>query len=456
MKEKSNLTRGRNQTFSLFIVFLLFTFSKLLQASSLSKEEQAQVVILTSPTAQKLQKLADDIGTDIYFYVEGLTAHIGPISSGDIDYVTPSIVLNTGEMIIGTEYIPKISVLLNQVGDANHAVVSGNALLSELIITNLKKIKYLTLWNARYDFEYLDLNEFNNLKGLEVMRGEIKIIDLPQKGQLSYIEIESGKLEGVNNFERQKKLNGLVLKTNKINDYKDLFGNKSLKKLTLVMGEERLDVSSMKNLVYLDLFYPKYEDVEKIEGLVNLEKLEIWWGKDDDLSKIKLPRSLRIIKVFESDKSAIMPLINLPNLKEVTFNGGDITQVPILEELPELETLEISDSKLTSLDGIEKLTSLKYVRFEKNEITDISALFPLESLVEIDLSDSKFKRLGYIGKKPHLDMIKLSDSELESVDFDAIAKYPYCSISIEFTPFEMNASDDDLNKIYNLWEKGHL
>ncbi|MGF1902485.1 leucine-rich repeat domain-containing protein [Aliivibrio sifiae] len=445
-----------NKTLVSYIAVLLIAFSSCLQASPLSKEEQAQVVILTSPTAQKLQKLADDIGTDIYFYVEGLTAHIGPISSGDIDYVTPSIVLNTGKMIIGTEYIPKISVLLNQVGDANHAVVSGNALLSELIITNLKKIKYLTLWNARYDFEYLDLNDFNNLKGLEVIRGEIKIIDLPQKGQLNYIEIESGKLEGVNNFERQKKLNGLVLKTNKINDYKDLFGNKSLKKLTLVMGEERLDVSSMKNLVDLDLFYPKYEDFEKIEGLVNLEKLEIWWGKDDDLSKIKLPRSLRIIKVFESDKNAIMPLINLPNLKEVIFSGGDIVKVPMLENLPKLEKLVISKTKLTSLDGIEKLTSLKYVRFEKNEITDISALFPLESLVEIDLSDSKFKRLGYIGKKPHLDMIKLSDSELESVDFDAIAKYPYCSISIEFTPFEMNASDDDLDKIYNLWQKGHL
>nr|VVV04285.1 Internalin-A [Aliivibrio wodanis] len=456
MKNKSKLTRRCNQIVFSFIAMVLITFSSLLQASPLSKEEQAHVIIVTSPTAQKLQKLADDIGTDIYFYVEGLTAHFGPISSGETHYVTPSIVLNTGEMIIGTEYIPKISVLLSQVGSVNHAVVSGEALLSELIITNLKKTQYLTLWNARYNFEYLDLNDFNNLKGLEVMWGGIKIIDLPQKGKLSYIEIESGKLEDVNNFERQEKLNSLVLKTKKSNGYKDLFGNKSLKKLTLVMGEERLEVSSMKNLVYLYLFYPKHEDFEKIEDLVNLEKLEIWWGKDDDLSKIQLPNSLRIIKVFESDKNSIMPLINLPNLKEVIFSGGDIVKIPILENLPKLEKLAISKTKLTSLDGIEKLTSLKYVRFENNEITDISALFPLENLIEIDLSDSKFKRLEYIGKKPHLDILKLSDSELESVDFDAIAKYPYCSISIEFTPFEMNAPDDDLDKIYNLWEKGHL
>nr|VVV04284.1 Internalin-A [Aliivibrio wodanis] len=456
MKNKSKLTRRCNQIVFSFIALVLITFSSLLQASPLSKEEQAHVIIVTSPTAQKLQKLADDIGTDIYFYVEGLTAHFGPISSGETHYVTPSIELNTGEMIIGTEYIPKISVLLSQVGSVNHAVVSGEALLSELIITNLKKTQYLTLWNARYNFEYLDLNDFNNLKGLEVMWGGIKIIDLPQKGQLSYIEIESGKLEGVNNFERQKKLNILVLKTKKSNGYKDLFGNKSLKKLTLVMGEERLDVSSMKNLVYLDLFYPKYEDVERIEGLVNLEKLEIWWGKHDDLSKIQLPNSLRIIKVFESDKSSIMPLINLPNLKEVIFIGGDIVKVPMLENLPKLEKLEISKTKLMSLDGVEKLTSLKYVRFENNEITDISALFPLENLIKVDLSQNKITELGDLGKKPNLNVVRLNFNPIEAFDFEMVSNYPYCAFTITGTPFIRNAPKEDKLKLKNLWQKGHL
>ena len=457
MKEKSNLTRRRNQTFSLFIVFLLFTFSKLLQASSLSKEEQAQVVISESRTAQQLNKLASSIGTDIYFYVKGLTGDTGgKIGRGESMIFVPSIITSDGDRISSTASIPKITVLLNESGEVIHAISGGRAKLSKEILFNLRDVEYLGLWDVDFRFEHLDLSLFTKLKRLRVTGGEIKTLSLPEYGTLTYAIIESGTLVNINHLSQQKILQYLYLNAKESIDYKYLEKNESLTHLTLMLNIQTIAIETLINLKEVTLYNPKGNDIENISKLNKLKYLILKWPEDRGISTVTLPKSLEILMIMNPYRYSLMPLVNLPNLKEVTFNGGDITQVPILEDLPELETLEISDSKLTSLDGIEKLTSLKYVRFEKNEITDISALFPLESLVEIDLSDSKFKRLGDIGKKPHLDMIKLSDSELESVDFDAIAKYPYCSISIEFTPFEMNASDDDLNKIYNLWEKGHL
>jgi len=451
MKNKSKLTRRCNQIVFSFIALVLITFNSLLQASPLSKEEQAHVIIVTSPTAQKLQKLADDIGTDIYFYVEGLTGKTGgKIGRSEGVIFVPSIITSDGDRISSTASIPKITVLLNESGEAIHAISGGRAKLSKEILFNLMDVEYLGLWGVDFRFEHLNLSLFTKLKRLRVTGGEIKTLSLPEYGTLTYAIIESGTLVNINHLSQQKILQYLYLNAKESIDYKYLEKNESLTHLILMLNIQTIAIETLINLKEVTLYNPKGNDIENISKLNKLKYLTLKWPEDRGMSTVKLPKSLEILMIMNPHRYSLMPLVNLPNLKEVTFNGGDITQVPILEDLPQLETLEISDSKLTSLDGIEKLTSLKYVRFEKNEITDISALYPLENLIEIDLSDSKFKRLEYIGKKPHLDILKLSDSELESVDFDAIAKYPYCSISIEFTPFEMNASDDDLDKIYNL------
>ncbi|CED71622.1 putative uncharacterized protein [Aliivibrio wodanis] len=441
-----------------YIAVLLIAFSSFLQASPLSKEEQAHVIIVTSPTAQKLQKLADDIGTDIYFYVEGLT---GNISTKNILYVPALLSVNNGT-IVGTASIPRLSILLDTSGKTVQVLGEGGVRLSEKIITELDETRYLSLWDVKYDIDSLYLSEFSNLEGLRVINNDLTLINLPINGVLKKIEIQDFKLKEINNFEWQDKLKSLRLEAINSIGYKKLENNSSLEKLELWMGKDSIDVSKIVNLKSLAIFNVEYDSIKNVVQLDNIKSLTFWWAKDERISTISLPKSVEVFAMIVSSREAIMPLVNLPKLKKVIINSDTIKglpkfeSIPTLENLPQLETLEISDSKLTSLDGIEKLTSLKYVRFEKNEITDISALFPLENLIEIDLSDSKFKRLEYIGKKPHLDILKLSDSELESVDFDSIAKYPYCSISIEFTPFEMNAPDDDLDKIYNLWEKGHL
>nr|VVV04283.1 hypothetical protein AW0309160_01667 [Aliivibrio wodanis] len=464
MKNKSKLTRRCNQIVFSFIALVLITFSGLLQASPLSKEEQAHVIIVTSPTAQKLQKLADDIGTDIYFYVEGLTGRLGSLvdRNGNTLFAPSVVVYGKNGRISATSSIPRLTVLLSDSGEVLISIGGGNVKLTSEIITNLKSAQYLSFWSVDYLFDKLDLSQFSNLKAIELMWGEIISLDLPADGQLINVNIENYSLEIINNFDKQQKLQVLHLSVENSIGYKKLENSSSLEVFKLWMGKDSIDVSKIVNLKSLAIFNVEYDSIKNVVQLNNIKSLTFWWAKDERISTISLPKSVEVFAMIASSSKSIIPLINLPNLNEVILSSDNIRGypqlkiIPKLEDLPKLEKLVIIKSKLTSLDGIEKLTSLKYVRFEKNEITDISALFPLENLIEIDLSDSKFKRLEYIGKKPHLDILKLSDSELESVDFDAIAKYPYCSISIEFTPFEMNASDDDLDKIYNLWEKGHL
>ncbi|MGR6839548.1 leucine-rich repeat domain-containing protein [Aliivibrio wodanis] len=458
MKNKSKLTRRCNQIIFSFIALVLITFSSLLQASPLSKEEQAHIIIVTSPTAQKLQKLADDIGTDIYFYVEGLT---GNISTKNILYVPALLSVNNGT-IVGTASIPRLSILLDTSGKTLQVLGEGGVRLSEEIITELNETRYLSLWDVKYDIDSLYLSEFSNLEGLRVINNDLILINLPINGVLKKIEIQDFKLKDINNFEWQDKLKSLRLEAINSIGYKKLENNSSLEKLELWMGKDSIDVSKIVNLKSLAIFNVEYDSIKNVVHLDNIKSLTFWWAKDERISTIYLPKSIEVFAMIVSSREAIMPLVNLPKLKKVIINSDTIKglpkfeSIPTLENLPQLETLEISDSKLTSLDGIEKLTSLKYVRFENNEITDISALFPLENLIKVDLSQNKITELGDLGKKPNLNVVRLNFNPIEAFDFEMVSNYPYCAFTITGTPFIRNAPKEDKLKLKNLWQKGHL
>ncbi|MGR6839552.1 leucine-rich repeat domain-containing protein [Aliivibrio wodanis] len=458
MKNKSKLTRRCNQIVFSFIALVLITFSSLLQASPLSKEEQAHVIIVTSPTAQKLQKLADDIGTDIYFYVEGLT---GNISTKNILYVPALLSVNNGT-IVGTASIPRLSILLDTSGKTLQVLGEGGVRLSEEIITELNETRYLSLWDVKYDIDSLYLIEFSNLEGLRVINNDLTLINLPINGVLKKFEIQDFKLKEINNFEYQDKLKSLRLEVINSVGYKKLENNSSLEKLELWMGKDSIDVSKIVNLKSLAIFNVEYNSIKNVVQLDNIKSLTFWWAKDERISTISLPRSIEVFAMIVSSREAIMPLVNLPELKKVIINSDTIKglpkfeSIPTLENLPQLETLEISDSKLTSLDGIEKLTSLKYVRFEKNEITDISALYLLENLIKVDLSQNKITELGDLGKKPNLNVVRLNFNPIEAFDFEMVSNYPYCAFTITGTPFIRNAPKEDKLKLKNLWQKGHL
>nr|VVV04287.1 hypothetical protein AW0309160_01671 [Aliivibrio wodanis] len=458
MKNKSKLTRRCNQIVFSFIAMVLITFSSLLQASPLSKEEQAHVIIVTSPTAQKLQKLADDIGTDIYFYVEGLT---GNISTKNILYVPALLSVNNGT-IVGTASIPRLSILLDTSGKTVQVLGEGGVRLSEEIITELNETRYLSLWDVKYDIDSLYLNEFSNLEGLRVINNDLTLINLPINGVLKKIEIQDFKLKEINNFEWQDKLKSLRLEAINSIGYKQLENSSSLEVFKLWMGKDSIDVSKIVNLKSLAIFNVEYDSIKNVVQLNNIKSLTFWWAKDERISTISLPKSVEVFAMIASSSKSIIPLINLPNLNEVILSSDNIRGypqlkiIPKLEDLPKLEKLVIIKSKLTSLDGIEKLTSLKYVRFENNEITDISALFPLENLIKVDLSQNKITELGDLGKKPNLNVMRLNFNPIEAFDFEMVSNYPYCAFTITGTPFIRNAPKEDKLKLKNLWQKGHL
>jgi len=447
-----------------YIAVLLIAFSSFLQASPLSKEEQAHVIIVTSPTAQKLQKLADDIGTDIYFYVEGLTGRLGSLvdRNGNTLFAPSVVVYGKNGRISATSSIPRLTVLLSDSGEVLISIGGGNVKLTSEIITNLKSAQYLSFWSVDYLFDKLDLSQFSNLKAIELMWGEIISLDLPADGQLINVNIENYSLEIINNFDKQQKLQVLHLSVENSVGYKKLENNASLEVFKLWMGKDSIDVSKIVNLKSLAIFNVEYDSIKNVVQLDNIKSLTFWWAKDERISTISLPKSVEVFAMIASSSKSIIPLINLPNLNEVILSSDNIRGypqlkiIPQLEDLPKLEKLVIIKSKLTSLDGIEKLTSLKYVRFEKNEITDISALFPLENLIKVDLSQNKITELGDLGKKPNLNVVRLNFNPIEAFDFEMVSNYPYCAFTITGTPFIRNAPKEDKLKLKNLWQKGHL
>ncbi|WP_416148863.1 TraB/GumN family protein [Salipaludibacillus sp. HK11] len=78
--------------------------------------------------------------------------------------------------------------------------------------------------------------------------------------------------------------------------------------------------------------------------------------------------------------------LELAVLEEMDNAGGNLTE----EELEKIESLDVSDAEISSLEGIDVLSELQYLNISGNDIEDFSPLQSLDELSEVHLGDIYF------------------------------------------------------------------
>lgn len=104
----------------------------------------------------------------------------------------------------------------------------------------------------------------------------------------------------------------------------------------------------------------------QISNISRLEELDLSHNEISEISNI--PKKLRVLKVCSNRVSRVY----LPKLKN-------------------LHTLELSDNRLISLEGLSELKSLRYLYLDSNFVETLKSLFGLE-LLELDISYNNIKR----------------------------------------------------------------
>ncbi len=161
-----------------------------------------------------------------------------------------------------------------------------------------------------------------------------------------------------------------------------------------------------------------------------LDDLYIYGGHFEDdvyegyLKNIKFyfPRLKKLVFKF-------MGLLNLSflskhkTLQELSITYCNLDSLPSFGgALASLQTLVLSDNKLTSLDGFEKLNNcvnLKKIYLDDNQIVDLlrfKSISGIPKLEEIHLDHNQLIQLNITHTVPNLDFISLNDNKIESVN----------------------------------------
>ena len=81
--------------------------------------------------------------------------------------------------------------------------------------------------------------------------------------------------------------------------------------------------------------------------------------------------------------------------KYISYTGLNITRIQGLDKITELEELDLSWNKLTTLKGLglEKLTNLKILKIHDNKISKIEGLDNLINLKELLLYNNRIRKI---------------------------------------------------------------
>lgn len=253
-------------------------------------------------------------------------------------------------------------------------------------------------------------------------------------------------LNGLRHFSG---LRELKLHQTNISDLSELSSLVSLLKVE-VINDANSEISPLKgitdlkklnglSILYLQNFNLTDEDAQSIvDALPQLYSLSLWNTHLTKAPVFSNHPSLKYLALGDNEIEDISGILNLSSLQELILSGNAPLRLPNGElDFPNLLTLRLDETNITSLDALSKLTSLTELRAFYSQISDMSGISELTSLKRIRLYGSKLSSLNVdkltqleeldVGRNdlvnpsipplPTLQRLDLTGSQLNSLEF---------------------------------------
>jgi internalin A len=206
---------------------------------------------------------------------------------------------------------------------------------------------------------------------------------------------------------------------------RDLSALAKAKKLVW-MSVEKLssfaDLPALPNVTSISAFRAGVKSLRGIERFPSLETLNIDQGAPGDLSK-------------------------LAPLKKLTYLSAVRCKVRSLNGVPRsIETLDLRDNALASLDGIEKLTKLVDLFLDNNKLTRIPNLSALRKLETLSLEGNRILRLENLE-----GLRSLTSLDIDGDDMTSVAPRTAAWLRKRNKSFELHASPKYLKTKVEKW-----
>ena len=211
-------------------------------------------------------------------------------------------------------------------------------------------------------------------------------------------------LSGIEVFS-DKGITWIFLDWNEITDLTPLRGFSSLEKISF-SGNNVSDISVLGGLENLENITAINNKIENIDVLGNLD--------------------MKYICLDGNNISDISVVSNWTNLVDMSFQNNRIENIPDLSALSNLETVNLSNNKIKSIENING--NMKELSIDNNELPSLSGIQNLLSLEILSCSNNQISSLAELeglSKLENLNINKNQIRDIESLANCSLLKYLY-------------------------------
>ena len=231
-------------------------------------------------------------------------------------------------------------------------------------------------------------------------------------------------LSGIEAFSN-KGITWIFLDWNEITDLSPLRGFNDLEKISF-SGNNLSDISVLGNLKNLKNITAINNKIENIDVLSNLD--------------------MKYICLDGNNISNINVVSNWTNLVDMSFANNVIENVPDFSNLVDLETVNLSNNKIKSIENISG--NMEELSIDNNELTSLSGVQNLLNLKILSVSNNQINSLKELESLSNLENLNINRNQIRDVSgLVRCSKLKYLYMDNNYiTDFETLSNLSDLEK----------
>lgn len=336
-------------------------------------------------------------------------------SGTKVNDITP--IRNLGKISyldISDTHITNISNLKYTNGIQNF--IANNIYINNIsVVSSYSELNTLSIANTDV-FDITPLSDCQNLNILNISQTDIDSIDaLKNLPNLYNLDISYTPINDLSAIQNAENLHFLNIEGSKVNDLSPLANLQNLNEINF-SNTDIADLSPLNNIKSLNRVYCDHTLITRdiafefmrinTNALVinETETLENWWESLPSFWKSLLVKQNNAN--FNPTKEQLHAIINM---KELVIDKYVLDLAPITK-MTNLQSLDLSSSKITDLSPIYGLYNLKHLNISNTTISDISVLKNNTELTDLNIENTKVQSLASLHGLSKLMNIKAEGS----------------------------------------------
>ena len=316
----------------------------------------------------------------------------------------------------GAETLKKLGFDDDIIHDIQHASADTDFPTHETNVEKMKEwlktVKYLNIGQNKDPLKRTGLDLMPNIEVLGI--GYTPIDDITPVYKFKKLKQLYVSRTGIKDYSFIKNiptLEGIDFSENDIQDISFLKDYPNLKLVSAAGNNiENIDVlKNLTNLESLNLDNNKIKDISALQDLNHLRAVSL---ENNNITKLDaLSSKNELERLFLSNNSGLeLSTLKNDNLEQLTVNNTNIRDLSVVSNLPKLKKIVANDNKITTSIHLKNAKVLESVEVNNNKIDSLD--FENSTITNLEIKNNKLEEINNINKLSALENLDASGNKI--------------------------------------------